>query len=669
LTSAVPPRSPAYGTPEWLEAQYRESALDPWGLDWRPSQAARFTAMLGVLRSALARLPPRPRVLDFGCGTGDFTARLAGVVSEAGGDLLAVDVAPQAVARARDRVPGTRFEALTLPQCVAQEEGGFDLVTCLEVVYYVVPAEREAFLRDLARLLKPGGIALFSSRLGGPPYLSAAGLREEVGRALEVVGGGALCLSPLVQAERVMMGVARRARGTSRPPDGWIRALQRVFTPGRAAFSQRATRFLLRSRAASHAYVLGRKQAEAAVRPPRPRVRRMLVSTFFPSPADPKRAVFLLHLARALRRRGELAVTAPVPWAPLLGWLARWRHLGRRPADDQVEDLRVRRPRFLSLPGLEALSGLTYALSLWRRLRRPDVDRKALALHGHCAYPDGVGVALAASWLGLPFLLTAHGSDLNVYARKVLLRPQVRWALSRSRGVIAVSGPLLQTVRDLTATRTPPLAHVPCAGFEPEAFGHETRAQARQALDLPAAGRRVLFVGNLVPVKGADVLLEAWALRARAGALGPDDRLVVIGDGPERARLGRQAAALGLASSVSFVGPVLFEQVPRWMSASDVVCLPSRSEGTPNVMVEALASGVPVVATAVGGVPEVVRPGQNGLLVPPEDAAALAEALSAALGRAWIADELRRSVAHLTWDRLAAADEEFALRCLEEDRP
>ena len=391
----------------------------------------------------------------------------------------------------------------------------------------------------------------------------------------------------------------------------------------------------------------------------------MIVTTFFPHPQDPQRAVFVLNLARALGRRGEeVEVVSPLPAAPLLGRSSRWRHLGWRFPDDQAFGLRVRRPRYFALPGLQALSGFTYALALWRRLRRADVERRGLRLHAHCAYPDGVGVALAAAWLGLPHVVTAHGSDVNLYASKVLLRPQIRWALRRARGVIAVSGPLRERVRALLAPSATPVAHIPCAGFDPALFGVETREAARQALGQPAAGRLVLFAGNLLRVKGADVLVEAWARLAGAGVLRAGDRLVLVGDGEERARLEEQAAARGLGASLTFAGATPFAQMPRWMTACDLLCLPSRNEGTPNVVVEALASGRPVVAARVGGVPEVVRPGENGLLAPAEDPAALAQALVGALGRLWDPAALRASVAHLTWDALAEVEQRFVEECL-----
>jgi 2-polyprenyl-3-methyl-5-hydroxy-6-metoxy-1,4-benzoquinol methylase len=252
---------PAYGTPEWLEAQYERGPGDPWGLDWHPSQDLRFAAMLDVLRDARAALPDRPRVLDFGCATGDFTARLAAWLAEGPPHhLLAVDASARAVERARVRVPGGRFEAWTMAACAAHAPEGFDLVTCLEVLYYVPAAERPAFVAALAGLVRPGGLALFSSMVGRGPYLSAAGLREEVGRAFEVRQAAGLYVRPIAQAEKALMAISRRTTGEPRPPERWIRAFRRVMAPRRAAGITRLSR-VLGPWAASHSYVLGRKPA------------------------------------------------------------------------------------------------------------------------------------------------------------------------------------------------------------------------------------------------------------------------------------------------------------------------------------------------------------------------------------------------------------------------
>jgi glycosyltransferase involved in cell wall biosynthesis len=158
----------------------------------------------------------------------------------------------------------------------------------------------------------------------------------------------------------------------------------------------------------------------------------------------------------------------------------------------------------------------------------------------------------------------------------------------------------------------------------------------------------VLFVGTLAPAKGVHELLTATIqLRARH----PHLRLVFVGSGVSRQELVSKAAAIGLTPHLMFPGSVPPASVAQWMAASNVFCLPSHSEGCPNVVIEALASGRPVVATNVGGIPELVD-STCGLLVQPRDPAALAEALEQALGRSWDEHRIAQTFGR-SWDEVA----------------
>lgn len=339
----------------------------------------------------------------------------------------------------------------------------------------------------------------------------------------------------------------------------------------------------------------------------------VVVTTFFPNAAFPHRTVFVRNLVLAMRARASVEVVAPVPYAPPAVRVARWRKLRTIPREETIDGMVVAHPRYAAVPGADALSGFTYGLAILESLRRR-LARGPFLVHAHCAYPDGVGVARAARRLGVPYAITAHGSDLNVYAKKWLLRPQVKAALAGACGVVAVSRAIEDEVEALGAGTA--LQRIPCAGFDPALFAPRDQGACREALGIDRAARVVLFVGNLVPVKAVDVLLTAWdMLRDRRA------RLLIVGDGVERAALQAQAAkALG----VTFLGALPQGEVARWIGAADVLVLPSRSEGTPNVVVEALASGVPVVASRVGGIGELVTDGSNGILVEPGEASALA---------------------------------------------
>jgi teichuronic acid biosynthesis glycosyltransferase TuaC len=375
----------------------------------------------------------------------------------------------------------------------------------------------------------------------------------------------------------------------------------------------------------------------------------VVLTTFFPNPREPQRTVFVRNLVGAMQEHCDIAIVAPIPKRPSIG---AWRDKTPVPTQELHEGFTLLHPRFLAIPGMQWLNGCSYAVAAWPVLRALKRSVGPFVLHAHCAYPDAVGAAILARLLGVPLVVTAHGSDVNVVARNPLLRPQIRWALRSARSVIAVSRALADRVAALIGGSRERIACVPCAGFSPRMFRPCPRAPLRVALQWPGEAWTVVFVGQLVRVKGIDVLLRAWA--GLSGRSGPAERrLVLIGEGPERARLEALADELGVRAQVSFLGVLPQQAVADRVAAADVLCLPSHSEGSPNVVVEALASGVPVVATRVGGVPELVRDGVNGLLVPPADAAQLAAALNHASTRAWNAAEIAASVSHLTWPALA----------------
>ncbi len=278
-------------------------------------------------------------------------------------------------------------------------------------------------------------------------------------------------------------------------------------------------------------------------------------------------------------------------------------------------------------------------------------------------------------------LLHANGSRAMAYAglagrlerRPVIwhLRilepdPRLDWLLVRlATRVVATS----EAVRGRLARW--PAAHRQCVvvpnGLDLQAFVPLKDADAvRESLGLPAGARVIGTVGRLVPFKGHRHLLEAFArLRARE----PDVHLVVVGDGPERAALERQARELGVAPAVRFTGHR--EDVPDLLAALDVFVLPSLAEHFGRVLLEAMAMERPVVATAAGGVPEVVEAGVTGLLVPPANAAALADAVLTLLadpahGRALGRAGRRRVEARFDLRHHAAAVEAVYAAVLEE---
>jgi len=249
-----------------------------------------------------------------------------------------------------------------------------------------------------------------------------------------------------------------------------------------------------------------------------------------------------------------------------------------------------------------------------RRLRRRYPD---LALiDSHFLYPDGVAACLLGQWLDLPVLMTARGSDVNLYPQFTVPRALIRWALGRASRVIAVSEALRSGLLALGAD--PARILTLRNGVDLERFRPGDRLAARARLGLE--GAVLLSAGNLLELKGHHLVLEALPSL-------PGVTLLVAGEGPMRASLERQARELGIADRVRLLGNVGQDVLVDCYTGADALVLASSREGMPNVVLEALACGLPVIATAVGGIPELITTPAAGTLLPARSAQAIAGAV------------------------------------------
>lgn len=231
----------------------------------------------------------------------------------------------------------------------------------------------------------------------------------------------------------------------------------------------------------------------------------------------------------------------------------------------------------------------------------------------------------------------AGGADNRIVSRPVVSERVFKWLRAP---VLSALGRL--TVRLVDAVVAPSRATAAELGSD---YGAREVAVIPNGVAATASGDRspaassgtVLFVGRLRTRKAAAVLVEAWSEVAREF---PAARLVLLGDGEQRDRLLAQVERLKLGESVRVAGGVPRAEIERWLGTADIFCLPSTYEGFPLAILEAMGQSLPVVATTVAGVPEAVDDGHTGLLVPPEDAPALA----AALGRLLRDPELGRSM-------------------------
>lgn len=375
-------------------------------------------------------------------------------------------------------------------------------------------------------------------------------------------------------------------------------------------------------------------------------MRVLAITKIFPNQAEPLSAPFNRQQFSALARRCELEVAATIPWFPGAGLISRWSSAGRLarvPRREHIAGISVTHPRTLFVPRLaHGAWGPLYAASIAPALVR--YRGKVDVVLGSWAYPDGFAAVIAARLLGVPCVVKLHGSDINVMAKLPGPRRQTAWALSRAARVVAVSRALADEVAALGVPRD--RIAVVMNGVDPELFHVRDRAAARSELGLPG-GPLALYVGNLKPEKGVLDLAKAWE---RVATELPDARLAIVGGGPLHGAL--EAA---LPPRATLVGPQPLDRIPLWMAACDVLVLSSHIEGTPNAVLEALASGRRVVATAVGGVPDLITSDVLGALVPPHQPEALAAALTHALRTRYAAEAVAEQGARGGWEASAAA--------------
>jgi teichuronic acid biosynthesis glycosyltransferase TuaC len=340
---------------------------------------------------------------------------------------------------------------------------------------------------------------------------------------------------------------------------------------------------------------------------------------------------------------------APVPWFP---WThARWGEYARfaqTPARETRHGVEVLHPRYLLPPKVGMTPApLLLALGALGAVRRLQAEGRGFDLiDAHYYYPDGVAAALLGRWLGKPVVVTARGSDVNMISRFALPRRQLQWAARQAGASVGVSAALVE--RMLALGFDAGRLHVMRNGVDLRRFDALPPAAMRQKLGL-AGGPLLLSVGNLHEHKGHGLVIEALA-RLRAEPQWAETRLLVVGAGPDEQQFKARAQALGVADVVRWVGQVPNAELKQWYSAADALVLASSREGWPNVLLEAMACGTPVVASDVGGVKEIVQAPQAGRVVGQRTPEAFAAALAGLLANPPSRASVRDYAARFGWD-------------------
>jgi len=380
-----------------------------------------------------------------------------------------------------------------------------------------------------------------------------------------------------------------------------------------------------------------------------PGPKLLVFSSLFPSTKRPNAGVFIRERMFRVAQQLPVIVVSPVPWFPLQGLIRYW-HPHFRPQPIRFEEqqgIQVYFPRFLSVPGLlKSYDGFFMALGSLPTLIK--LRKQVNIIDAHFAYPDGYAATLLGKWLKIPVTITLRGTEVPL-SKMPGRKSRLLTALKNATRVFAVSDSLKQLVVSLGAESDK--IRVIGNGIDLAKFYPLTKSVAREELNLPEDSRVLISVGALVDRKGFHRVIEVLpALVAKYPGL---IYLIVGGDSPEgniREQLEHQVKTLKLEENVRFLGAYPSEQLKIPMSAADLFVLATANEGWANVFLEAMACGLPVITTEVGGNQEVVNDSSLGVVVPFGDSEALLTACLQGLETAWNRPLIIQYARENTWD-------------------
>lgn len=340
----------------------------------------------------------------------------------------------------------------------------------------------------------------------------------------------------------------------------------------------------------------------------------LVMSQMYPSKKKPRLGIFIKREVEAISSYFKVKVLSP-----------RANFFGRKDINLKKSDMDIAYPNYFPLPGkfFSPIKGIWFFLFTFNLIKRITKEFNFDIIHAYRVYPEGVAAILLGKLFKKPVVISARGSDINVSTQNYLIRRQISYAIKRAKKVITVSRALKKRLKDLGVSEE--RVYVMPKGVGLNQFRVMCKAEAREKLNLPQDRKIILYVGNLVDIKNPSALIKSILY------IPEKDRnnyfFVMVGSGNLRSRLEREIDNNNCNSFFHLVGDVDSSQIPLWMNAADVLTLTSFNEGMPNVLYEAFACGLPVIAANVGGVPEVIENGKNGFLIEPNQYELLAQSI------------------------------------------
>ncbi len=344
----------------------------------------------------------------------------------------------------------------------------------------------------------------------------------------------------------------------------------------------------------------------------------LVISQMFPCRRHPTSAIFFANLMNELALKiDDLIIVTPRPYIPkiLTKFKKKWAKWYLDPMVSKGKDMEIIRPYYLSLQGVsnEGMNGYLMYYSLLNLVKKLIIERKIDLILGYNMIPDGIAAVRLAKRFNLPSGFWAIGTDVNDFARYSKSNYYLtKKCIQDSDLIITESKDLENKIRELGCPNGK--VHTFYKGIDLSNFQDlPSKDSLFNKLQLNTQKKYILFVGRLIYDKGIYELIQVFKNIAKEF---PYYELILIGEEIEEIRLRENISELGLKEKVHFKGILSHGEVANYMKISDILVLPTWAEGLPNVILEAMATGLPVVATNVGGIPEVLQDGFSGLSVP-----------------------------------------------------
>ena len=335
----------------------------------------------------------------------------------------------------------------------------------------------------------------------------------------------------------------------------------------------------------------------------------LVVTTLYPNSVQFRHGIFVETRVKHLNETGKfnIKIIAPIPWFPFkLKYFPIYSKLIDIPNCELREGIEVYHPRYIVIPKVGMWLTPFFLgfciLSQIKKLKKQE-DYSFDFIDAHYYYPDGVAAALIASWLNKPLAITARGTDINLIPNFTLPRKMILWASKVARFNLAVSSALRNKMLEIGVDES--TIHVLRNGVDLKLFAPLNRDFLRKKWQINS--KLLISVGNLIELKGHHLVIGALELL-------PDYQLFVVGGGEWEENLKIKAQNSGVHDRVKFLGEVLQQQLTELYNCADALVLASSREGWPNVLLEAMACGLPVIATNVGACSDMIKAPEAGVL-------------------------------------------------------